>query len=110
MADTHAPDAPDAHAHDGPTPWTYLKVAAILCIVTALEVWAYYIPALVSSPWFVPSLLIMAAVKFALVVMYYMHLKYDHRIFRALFSGPLAIAVTTGVALMFLFAKVALKF
>jgi len=35
--------------------------------------------------------------------MFYMHLKYDHKIFRVLFTGPLAIAGITLVALMFLF-------
>jgi cytochrome c oxidase subunit 4 len=68
-------------------------------------VWAYYIPAFVASRAFVPSLLIMSAVKFAIVVMFYMHLKYDHRLFRALFTGPLIIAVATIVSLLFLFAK-----
>ena len=33
------------------------------------------------------------AMKFAIVVMFYMHLKYDHKLFRALFTGPLIIAV-----------------
>ena len=41
---------------------------------------------------FVPTLLIMSALKFAIVVLFYMHLKYDHKLFRALFTGPLIIA------------------
>jgi len=47
----------------------------------------------------------MSAVKFAIVVLFYMHLKYDHKIFKALFTGPLIIAISTLVALMFLFHK-----
>ena len=39
--------------------------------------------------------------------MFYMHLKYDHRLFRALFTGPLIIAVTTIIALLFLFGQLA---
>ena len=31
----------------------------------------------------------MSAVKFAIVVLFYMHLKYDHKLFKALFTGPL---------------------
>ena len=42
-----------------------------------------------------PSLLIMSAVKFAIVVMFYMHLRYDHKLFRVLFTGPLIIAAIT---------------
>ena len=91
------------HAH--PTGATYLKVAAILTLITVIEVWAYYIPALVASPLFNPALLAMSALKFAIVVLFYMHLKYDHRLFRALFTGPLIVATATIIALLFLFAK-----
>ena len=59
------------------------------------------------SSLFVPVLLIMSAVKFAIVVLFYMHLKYDHKLFRALFTGPLIIAMSTLVALLFLFGKFA---
>lgn len=95
-----------AHAH--PSGATYLKVAAILTIITVVEVWAYYIPTLVASPWFNPGLIIMSAAKFAIVVLFYMHLKYDHRLFRALFSGPLIIAGATIVALLFLFHQLSI--
>ena len=99
----------DVHAmgevHEHPTWREYKWVALILTVITAFEVWAYYVPSLVASPFFVPLLLIMSAVKFAIVVMFYMHLKYDHRLFRALFTGPLIIAMSTLIALLFLLAK-----
>lgn len=82
---------------------TYWKVATILTLITVLEVWVYYIPSFVASRAFVPALLIMSAIKFGIVVLFYMHLKYDHRLFRALFTGPLIIAMTTIVVLLFLF-------
>ena len=94
----------DVHAHH-PTARTYIIVGAFLTLITVVEVWAYYIPSFVASPMFVPALLIMSAVKFAIVVMFYMHLKYDHKLFRALFVGPLIIAAGTLMALMFLFHK-----
>lgn len=96
----------EVHAH--PTWKEYKWVALILTVITALEVWVYYIPAFVASRAFVPTLLIMSALKFAIVVMFYMHLKYDHRLFRALFTGPLLVAITTIVALMFLFGHLAI--
>ena len=80
-----------------------------LTIITAVEVSAYYIPAWETSWVYVPSMLIMSGVKFAVVVMYYMHLKYDHKIFRALFTGPLMVAALTLVGLLFLFSKLAIK-
>lgn len=92
-----------------PTWHQYKWVALILTIITILEVWAYYIPAFVASRLFVPSLLIMSAAKFAIVVLFYMHLKYDHRLFRALFTGPLIIAITTVIALLFLFGQIAVR-
>jgi len=95
--------------HEHPTWATYKWVALILTVITIVEVWVYYIPAFVASRLFVPSLLIMSAVKFGIVVLFYMHLKYDHRLFRALFTGPLLIAMVTIVALMFLFAKLVIR-
>jgi cytochrome c oxidase subunit IV len=104
----HDPNDPtDSHGH--PTAGTYIKVGAILTAITVVEVWAYYIPAWVAHWSFVPSLLIMSAVKFVTVVMFYMHLKYDHRLFRALFTGPFLVAALTLIGLMFLFGKLAVR-
>jgi cytochrome c oxidase subunit IV len=98
--------AHDSHAeHYHPTWKEYKWVALWLTLITVVEVWAYYVPSFVASPFFVPALLFMSAVKFAVVVMFYMHLKYDHKLFRVLFTGPLIIAVLTLIALMALFAK-----
>jgi cytochrome c oxidase subunit 4 len=104
----HAEHA-DLHAmgevHEHPT-WTqYWKVAVILTLITVFEVAVYYIKPFSESAAFVPTLLIMSAVKFVIVVMFYMHLKYDHKLFRALFTGPLIIAMSTLMALLFLFSK-----
>ena len=96
-----------AHAH--PTWKQYKWVALILTAITGVEVWIYYIPSFVASKLFVPSLLIMSAVKFAIVVLFYMHLRYDARLFRALFTGPLIIAVITIISLLFLFGHIALR-
>jgi len=104
----HAPAA--GHAHEEHPTWsTYWKVALFLTIITAVEVSAYYIPAWETSWVYVPSMLIMSAVKFFVVVMYYMHLKYDHKLFRSLFTGPLMVAMLTLIGLLFLFSKLAIK-
>ena len=106
---THTNPDVDVHSmgevHEHPTWKQYKWVALILTLITVVEVWVYYIPSFVASPLFVPSLLIMSAVKFAIVVLYYMHLKYDHKLFKALFTGPLIIAISTLIALLFLFHK-----
>ena len=92
-----------------PTWSTYWKVAVVLTLITVVEVWIYYIPSFVASRAFVPTLLILSAVKFATVVLFYMHLRYDHRLFRVLFTAPLIIAMTTIVALLFLFGKLSAR-
>ena len=105
--DTTPAAAHGEHEHYHPTWKEYKWVALILTLITVVEVWVYYIPSFVASRAFVPSLLIMSAVKFFIVVMFYMHLRYDHKLFRVLFTGPLIIAMTTIVALLFLFGKLA---
>jgi cytochrome c oxidase subunit 4 len=105
----HADHAAMGEVHEHPTWSTYWKVALILTLITVVEVWVYYVPAFVHSRAFVPTLLVMSAVKFAIVVLFYMHLRYDHRLFRALFTGPLIIAMATLVSLLFLFGKLALR-
>jgi len=107
---THTNPDIDVHAmgevHEHPTWKQYKWVALILTVITIFEVWIYY-TSFSKSPLFVPVLLIMSAAKFAIVVLFYMHLKYDHRLFKALFSGPLIIAMSTLIALLFLFGKFA---
>lgn len=98
----------DAHAseHAHPTWKTYKWVALILTVITIAEVWIYYIPTFVASRAFVPTLLIMSALKFVIVVAYYMHLKYDAKLFRALFVFPLIIAMGVIISLLFLFGQI----
>ena len=102
MAHEAGHDNPD-HAHEHPTWKQYKWVALILTVITAFEVWAYYVPALVASPFFVPMLLIMSAAKFIIVVMFYMHLKFDSRIFARVFVAPLFLAALVVIGMILLF-------
>ena len=95
---------------DHPTAATYFKVGIVLTAITVAEVWAYYVPSLVAMRGlFISLLLILSAVKFFTVVMFYMHLKYDHKLFRFLFTGPFMVAGLTMIGLMFLFGKLAVR-
>jgi len=89
-----SPHAEAAHASTA----TYLKVAAILTVVTGLEYSALFIRRL--TPILVPLLLTMSAAKFALVVLFFMHLRYDSRALWIVFGGALIIAALLGIALM----------
>lgn len=99
-----------AHAGEKPHPQArqYMVIAATLTIITVVEVAIFYIQPIKESFAFVPTLLTLSAVKFALVVMFYMHLKFDPRLFSALFVAPLLIAAGIIVALLFLFGHFAL--
>ncbi len=109
VAEAHAEAHEGAHdeAHH-PTWKTYKWVALILTVITIVEVWVYYTP-FVEHRLFVPSLLVMSAAKFIIVVMFYMHLKYDHKLFRALFTGPLVITILTLIFLLFLFGHLLIR-
>ena len=87
--------------HEHPSVKTYLVVAAVLGIVTAVEVAIFYVEAL--HPVLVPLLLTLSAAKFTLVVGFFMHLKYDSNVFRGLFIGPLFVAVAIILAMLALF-------
>jgi cytochrome c oxidase subunit IV len=101
-----------AHEQTHPSAALYAKVGLVLFILTALEVGLYEItygehagslaPAI--KPFFVPMLLLMSAAKFALVAMFYMHLKQDSKLFTGLFVFPLTIAAVIIVGLMLLMA------
>jgi cytochrome c oxidase subunit 4 len=95
------------HEHEHPSWKQYKWVALWLTVITILEVWIYY-TSFATTSLFVPTLLILSATKFAIVVLFYMHLRYDHKLFKALFTGPLLIAMSTLVALVLLFSHKAI--
>jgi len=68
----------------------YVIVALILAGITALEVTLSYVDV---GPLFLPLLLILMVIKFFAVVMYFMHLKFDNKIFTVLFYMGLFLAV-----------------
>ena len=102
MADEHGADpGPEGEEHAHPGGKEYLAIATVLTVLTAVEVAIFYIPSM--KPVLVPSLLTLSAVKFALVAMFYMHLKFDHRIFSWLFVTPMILAALVILALLKLF-------
>jgi cytochrome c oxidase subunit IV len=82
------------HQH-GATDRQYIVIALILAVITALEVTLTYIDV---GAFFLPALLIMMAAKFLIVVSYFMHLKFDHRIFSFLFYTGLVLALGVYIA------------
>ena len=90
-------------AHTGhPTPATYFKIAMILSILTAVEVAIFYVTPLGYA--IIPILAVLSIGKFALVVLYYMHLKFDSKIFSGMFFFGMFVATGVIFALMALFS------
>jgi cytochrome c oxidase subunit 4 len=78
--------------HDHPTDLKYVKIAALLGVLTTLEVGTYFIED-ASTTLLVVTLFPMMIAKFLIVTAYFMHLKYDNPLFRRVFFFGLVLAV-----------------
>jgi cytochrome c oxidase subunit 4 len=76
----------------------YLGVFWVLAILTAIEVGVTYLP-LPRIPILVP----LALLKAALVALFYMHLKFDRRVFSAIFAAGLLMGIGLILSLIALF-------
>jgi cytochrome c oxidase subunit 4 len=72
-----------AGAHPGEL--EYIRVAVVLAVVTAFEVALYYVVDDIGNAATSVLLLVSSAAKFLLVALYFMHLKFDSRLFTTLF-------------------------
>lgn len=88
--------APYEQAHPGPM--EYLRIGLILAVITAVEVAVYYVDEL--SDVLVPILVVLSAAKFSLVVLWFMHLKFDARLFSWMFVGGILLAAALFVVVL----------
>ena len=96
---TDTAHVPETHEHAHPGPGEYIKIALILSVVTAIEVAAYYVKGL-SDGVLSAALLVMMVVKFALVGLWFMHLRFDSKLFRRLFLVGIVLALGVYTAAM----------
>lgn len=87
----------EAHATTG----HYVRIAIILTVLTIMEVATYYLD--IPFALLIPLLLVLAGLKFGLVVAYYMHLRYDSKLFSGFFFFGFTIEILLLIALMVLF-------
>ena len=73
-----------------PTPKDYVQVFFVLFVLTAMEVAASFIDV---GPLFLPLLLVLMTIKFALVAGWFMHLKYDIATYTQFMVGGLLLAL-----------------
>lgn len=80
-----------------PSPFAYVIIAVVLCVITALEVGLSYMEGDLPNALLVAMLLVMAAIKFFLVAAWFMHLRTDKPVFRRVFilGGAAAIVLYT---------------
>ena len=104
--ESHAPsahDAPDAHegGHDHPSDLKYIKIAAILAALTAIEVLTYTFD--ITGGALVAIVIPLMIIKFVIVAGYFMHLKFDSKLFTTMFVAGLAFAVAVYSVLLTVF-------
>ena len=91
------PHGADEEAHAHPTERAYIKIGAILFVITLLEVIIYYVEALEGI--LVPALITLSVIKFVMVVGYFMHLKFDDSRLRLIFIIGMTFALATFIGL-----------
>jgi caa(3)-type oxidase subunit IV len=107
MALTHE-DTPQRRPHEEggahgqhPSDFTYIYVALLLSALTGIEITVSYLSGLGIAGN--PILIILAIMKFSLVVLFFMHLRFDSRVFRYLFFGGLILAFFVYFAVLRMF-------
>lgn len=106
MADTrvegHEAAVPPARSHGRhPSPKEYIRIAVLLAVITAAEVVVYYVEGV--QEFLVPILFLFSALKFALVVLWFMHLKFDSKTYARFFVLGLAGAITLFLVVLITF-------
>jgi cytochrome c oxidase subunit 4 len=90
----HRRPVPEGGEHGAhPTDAQYMKIALILAVITGIEVAVYYIKNSLGDG-FAPFLLALAAIKFAIVGAFFMHLRFDNRVLRRLFVTGIVLAIS----------------
>ena len=87
LTDEHA----DEHTEKHPGVLEYTQIGLILFVITAIEVGIYYIG--LGFTMLVVSLLVLSLIKFTLVVAWFMHLRFDNKLFMTLFVTGLFTAL-----------------
>lgn len=91
--DHEATDAHEGPAH--PSDKQYVMIGVILGVLTLIEVGLYYFELAVFNN---VALILLAIAKFIIVVMFFMHLKFDSPILRRLFVTGIVLAIAVYMA------------
>lgn len=109
MSSTQTPDTGAQAAGAGeepgraphPTPRRYVQIAVVLAVLTAMEVAASFIDV---GPIFLPLLIVLMAIKFFLVAAFFMHLRFDTRVYTRLVYAGLGLAISLYAVVLIMFS------
>jgi cytochrome c oxidase subunit 4 len=88
------------HAGHHPTPAEYVRIALILAVLTALEVSTYYFDFGRAA---IPLLIVLMVIKFIMVASFFMHLRYDTKLFGRFMYTGLGFAIVLYAATLLIF-------
>jgi cytochrome c oxidase subunit IV len=97
------------HIHH-PTPAQYWKIAVVLAVLTAIEVAIYYIHRAYDLGHLNTLLLIiLALLKFVIVIGWYMHLRFENSTLSRFFSGGFILACTLYTIILAALGAIAIR-
>jgi cytochrome c oxidase subunit IV len=96
----HVTGASGHEIHHGLRDSQYALIFVALVVVTALEISLTYMDI---GAWFLPLMITLMTIKFFSVVLFFMHLRFDNKLFSALFYMGLGLAVFVYTVAMFTF-------
>ena len=97
--DTTSHEADEHDDHDHPGDRKYVEIAIILAVLTALEVATYFFEEELGDA-LIPILMVLMVVKFFMVAAWFMHLRFDSRLFSKLFVSGLVLAAAVYVVML----------
>jgi cytochrome c oxidase subunit 4 len=96
----HAPGTAQQEQH-GLTPRQYIMLGLALTLITVVELWVSYSG--MARAILITVLVVLSSVKFAAVVAFFMHLRFENSLMTKFFVGSFLLAVAILFALLGLF-------
>lgn len=96
--------------HSHPTPAQYWKIAVVLAVLTAIEVAMFYIDQELELGFLNAAILIvLALMKFVIVVGWYMHLAYEKPMLNRFFGAGMILAIALYLVVLASLGVVAIR-
>jgi cytochrome c oxidase subunit 4 len=101
----------EEHALAHPTPRQYVQIAVLLAFMTVIEVALYYLEQgtdAFTESMAAPLLILLAVMKFVIVVGWFMHLRFEKSLVSKFFTTGFVAAMVLYAAVLFALGAVAL--